>query len=111
MNWWRFFGGGVGCKKGDKVEGPVRMAPDMRGTSSSAFKSCFKLLESFGIVFSRVLTCFDQVREAGPALFGRTVIISSSSSVLTTKEGTGAISSCSIPSMTTKEGVGDGREG
>ena len=53
------------------------MTPDMRGTPSSTFESCFKLLESFEIVFSRVLTCFDRVREAGPALFGRTIVICS----------------------------------
>ena len=107
-----FFAGGVGCKKSDEAKGLDDAAPDACGTSPNMVKSCCRFFVSAGIAFVRALVCFEQVRAAGPTLLGRIVVIfSSSSSVSMTKEETGAISSCRMPSIITKEGVGFEREG
>ena len=103
-----FLGGKAGCWRGDEAKGFEDAVPDARGTSPNMVESCCTSLVSAGIVFVRALNCLERVRAAGPTLLGR---ISSSVSVSTIKEETGAISSCPIPSIIIKEGVGCKREG
>ena len=93
------------------MKGAEETAPDIRGTPSSIFENCCKVFVSAGIAFLMALVCFERVRATGPTLLGRAIVLFSSSSVSTTKEGTGAISSCSMPSIITKEGVGIEKEG